>query len=179
MQRNRPLKGLIQVYTGNGKGKTTAALGLAFRASGHGFRTLVIQFMKGRINYGELKAAKRLGESLTIIQTGRPDFVKKGSPDPIDVALAQAGLALARKAIKQGKYDLIVLDEINCAQDYGLITLEQVLSLIKDKPDHVELILTGRWAHPQVKKLAHLVTEMKEIKHYYRKGIKSRKGFEW
>jgi len=173
------VKGLIQVYTGNGKGKTTAALGLALRAAGHGFRALIIQFMKGRINYGELKAAKRLGRSLTIIQTGRPDFVKKGAPNPEDVALAQAGIALARMSLKEGKYDLVVLDEINCALDYRLVSLKQVLSLIKDKPEHVELILTGRGAHPQVKKLAHLVTEMREVKHYYRKGVKSRKGIEW
>ena len=163
----------------DGKGKTTAALGLALRAVGHGLRAVVIQFMKGRITYGELKAAKKFGRSLTIIQTGRPSFVRRKKPDPVDVALAQAGIQLAKKILSQERYDVVVLDEINCALDYGLISLVQVIGLMKAKPRHVELILTGRRAHPQVKKLAHLVTEMKEVKHYYREGEEARQGIEW
>lgn len=178
-RKHRLSKGLIHVYTGGGKGKTTAALGLAMRAVGHGMRAIIIQFMKGRINYGELAAARRFGRSLSIIQTGRPSFVRRKDPDPVDVVLAQAGIRLAKKAIGGGQYDVVVLDEINCALDYGLVSLDQVIRLIKLKPGGVEMVLTGRKAHPAVKKLAHLVTEMREMKHYFTKGVHARRGIEW
>jgi len=172
-------KGLVQIYTGGGKGKTTAALGLAFRAAGHGCKTTIIQFMKGQINYGELKAAKKFKGLIKIIQAGRKDFVSKKNPAKIDVALAQKAIALAKKEIEKAEADILVLDEINCALDFGLIGLDQVLELIRKKPKKMELILTGCWADKRLIKLADLVTEMKPIKHYYAKGVKARKGMEF
>jgi len=171
-------RGLIQVYTGNGKGKTTAALGLALRAAGHGLRVLMIQFMKGNIQYGELEASKRLSPYLTIKQMGRETFVSRTNPDPVDVELAKKGLSLAREAIQSQSYDIVILDEINVAVDYGLIPLSEVLDLMDSKPASVELILTGRYAKPEILEKADLVTEMVERKHYYQKGIQSREGIE-
>ncbi len=171
-------KGLIQVYTGSGKGKTTAALGLALRAIGHGLKVLIIQFMKGNINYGELEAAKKLSPYLTIKQMGRETFVSKDIPDPIDIKFAREGFALAEKAIQEGEYDIIILDEINVAIDYNLIPLSDMLNLLDNKPPGVELILTGRNARPEILEKADLVTEMVERKHYYGKGIKARNGIE-
>jgi len=172
-------KGLVQIYTGDGKGKTTAALGLAFRAAGHGYKTKVIQFMKGQINYGELKAAKKFKGLIEVVQAGRKEFVSRKNPAKIDVALAQKAIKLAQAEIKKGKVDILVLDEINCALDFKLIRLEQVKSLIRKKPEKMELILTGRRAPKELVKLADLVTEMKELKHYWRKGVWGRKGIEF
>ena len=171
-------KGLIQVYTGNGKGKTTAALGLALRAIGHGMKVLVIQFMKGNIHYGELETAKKLSPYLTIKQMGRETFVSKTNPDPMDIQLAQEGFSLAKEAIEGKEYDIVVLDEINVAIDYGLIPLSDLLLLLDSKPEGVELILTGRNAKSEIMERADLVTEMVEHKHYYRKGVSAREGIE-
>ncbi len=171
-------KGLIQVYTGSGKGKTTAALGLALRAVGHGLSVLVIQFMKGNINYGELESSKKLSPNLTIMQSGRETFVSKTNPDPLDIRLAQEGFDFAEKAIADEAYDIIILDEINVAVDYGLIPLSDLLRLLDAKPKGVELILTGRSAGPEILEKADLVTEMVERKHYYRNGISAREGVE-
>jgi len=171
-------KGLIQVYSGNGKGKTTAALGLALRAVGHGLKVLIIQFMKGNINYGELESSKKLSPCLTIKQMGRETFVSKTNPDPIDIRLAQDGFALAKKMIADKEYDIVILDEINVAIDYGLIPLSDLLHLLDTKPGGVELILTGRNARPEILEKADLVTEMVELKHYYKDGVSAREGIE-
>ena len=171
-------KGLIQIYTGNGKGKTTAALGLALRAVGHGLKVLFIQFMKGNIDYGELESSKKLSPYLTIKQMGRETFVSKTNPDPIDIKLARDGFALAKKAISNEEYSIVILDEINVAIDYGLIPLSDLLHLLDTKPKGIELILTGRNAKPEIIDKADLVTEMVERKHYYEKGVSARKGIE-
>ena len=171
-------QGQTQVYTGNGKGKTTAALGLAFRACGRGLRVLMIQFMKGGGPYGEHSAAEKLAPLLTIIPTGRPGWVRRPNPDQEDIRLAHDAFAQARTALISGDYDLVILDEINGAVSFGLVSVEAVLELIKIRPPTVELVLTGREAHEDVIAAADLVTEMKEIKHYYRAGIPSREGIE-
>ena len=171
-------QGLVQVYTGNGKGKTTAALGQALRAVGHGFKVLIIQFLKGGIAYGELQSAKRLSPYLTIVPMGRESFVKKKTPHPVDIRWARKGWDLAKRSVESQKYQLVILDEINVAIAYGMIPLGEVLSLIEKKPEKVELILTGRWAKRRILDAADLVTEMKERKHYYRRGIESRIGIE-
>jgi len=171
-------RGLVQVYTGNGKGKTTAALGLALRAVGHGMKVLVIQFMKGNINYGELKSSRKLSPCLTIRQKGQRTFVSKNHVDPLDLKLAREGFSLAKKAIESKEYDVVILDEINQAIDYGLVPLSNLLQLIDSKPETVELILTGRNAKPEVMEKADLVTEMVDRKHYYDRGVQARKGIE-
>ncbi len=171
-------KGLVQVYTGSGKGKTTAALGLALRAIGHGMKVLIIQFMKGRTGYGEQEAAQRFSPNLTLIRAGREAFVSKSNPDPVDVRLAQDGFRIAKKAVEDNEYDIIILDKINMVIDYGLLPLPDLLHLIDSKPATVELILTGRNANPEILKKADLVTEMVDRKHYYTRGIPARKGIE-
>jgi len=170
--------GTIQVYTGDGKGKTTAALGQALRAWGHGQRVLVLQFMKGRINYGELSAAERL-EGFDIVQCGRETFVNKENPEPEDIKLAQRGLKLARKEISAGKYDLIVLDELNVALDYNLVSLDEVLEILSAKPKNMEIIITGRYAPPKIMEIADLVSEVREVKHHYQDGTSAREGVEY
>jgi cob(I)alamin adenosyltransferase len=171
-------QGQIQVYTGNGKGKTTAALGLAFRAAGRELKVCVIQFMKGGGPYGEHFAAEKLAPFLTIIPTGRSGWVNRDNPDPEDIRLAEKALALARTALTGGEYDLVILDEINGAVSFGLIDVDEVLALMEDKPPLVELVLTGRNAHERVIAAADLVTEMREVKHYFRAGVPARVGIE-
>ena len=171
-------KGLIQIYTGNGKGKTTAALGLALRAVGHRMKVLMIQFMKGNVRYGELKSVKKLAPYLTIKQVGRETFISKSNPDPKDLQLAQEGFGMAKKAIQNKEYDIVILDEINLAIDYGLIPLEDLLQLMDSKPETVELILTGRNVKSEILKRADLITDMVDRKHYYDKGVPARKGIE-
>ena len=171
-------QGCIQVYTGNGKGKTTAALGLAFRAAGRELMVCMIQFMKGGGPYGEHLAAPRLAPYLTIIQTGREGWVSKENPDAEDRRLAVEALALAKNALTGGTYDLVILDEINGAVFFGLISVDDVLGLMSLKPPGVELVLTGRNADERVIEAADLVTEMREIKHYYKAGVTSRIGIE-
>lgn len=171
-------RGYIQVYTGDGKGKTTAALGLAVRAAGHGLRTIILQFMKGWIDYGELQGVRMLAPHVEIHQAGRDTFVNRKDPDPEDVRLAREGWDLAKKLIGEGKADIVVLDEINCAMDFGLIPVEEVIETLRKKPDGMELILTGRGAPEAVIEIADLVTEMKEVKHYYAKGVDARVGVE-
>ncbi len=171
-------RGLVQVYTGNGKGKTTAALGLCFRAAGHGFKSFIIQFMKGQIVYGELNSAKMTGGLITIEQMGRPDFVSKTNPEKIDIDMARDALRLAEKVIKSGEYDIVVLDEVNVAADFNLIDKSEVVRIVREKPENVEVILTGRYAPKEFIDIADLVSEVLEVKHYYTKGIDARDGIE-
>ena len=170
-------KGDIHVYTGPGKGKTTAALGLGLRAAGAGFKVHMIQFMKGR-RYSELDALEKL-PNFTVSQHGRDQFVSKENPEQIDIDLAQEGFKHAKDIIRNGKYDMVILDELNVAVDYNLISLEDVIKLMKDKPEKLELVLTGRYAHPEISMLADVVTEMLEIKHPYQQGVIARKGIDF
>jgi len=170
-------KGLIHVYTGKGNGKTTAAIGLGLRASGANLKVCMIQFMKKR-KYSELKAIDKI-DNFTYFQYGRDNFVNKDKPEEIDIDLAQKGFQKAKKIIKSNEYDLVILDEINVAIDYKLIELDDVLDLIENKPDSLEILLTGRSAHPEIVKIADYASEILEIKHPFKKGIKARKGIEY
>ena len=180
--------GLIQVYTGDGKGKTTCALGAGLRAAGHGLEVLVISFMKAKVamrgngvdvNYGEFRSVDKI-PNFTIIPVGRETFVDKENPDPIDIEMAQNGLKLAQDALRKHTCDVLILDEINVAVEWNLISLDDQLALVEMKPEDVELIMTGRYARQELLDVADLVTEMKELKHYYAdKKICARKGFEF
>ncbi len=177
-------KGLILINTGPGKGKTTAALGTALRAVGCGMKVLVLQFIKGSWHYGELDAIDTLGASsagsFKIRQMGR-GFVKIGGAeaDPEDIRLVQAAWEEARTAINSGEWDLVVLDEINYAISYGMLDPQVVAEALKAKPEMVHVILTGRNAHPLLVELADTVTEMREVKHAYQKGILAQRGIEY
>ena len=171
-------QGLIQVYTGNGKGKTTAALGLALRACGRGLKVCMIQFMKGGGPYGEHMAAERLAPLLTIIPTGREGWVNRENPDPEDVRLAHEALLKGLQALEGAEYDIVILDEVNGAVSFGLLSVDEVLAVMSAKPAGVELVMTGRNADQRVIDAADLVTEMREIKHYYRAGVAARVGIE-
>jgi cob(I)alamin adenosyltransferase len=167
---------LIQVYTGNGKGKTTAALGLALRAAGAGLKVYIGQFVKGR-RYSEINALKKI-RNIKVEQLGSRCFIRK-DPAAKDLVLAEAGLKKVKKIIAGKKYDMVILDELNIALHFRLLELKEVLELLKRAPKKTELILTGRYAHPRIIKLSDLASEIKEIKHYYKKGIGARKGFEY
>ena len=171
-------QGLVQVYTGTGKGKTSAAFGLALRALGRGLKVYVIQFIKGGFDYGELYVVDKL-PNLKIIAFGRGEFVTEKSRSKEDFVLARDALSLAEKVVKSMEYDVVILDEINVALNLKLIKIERVLEMIKNKPDCLELVLTGRYALDEVIKMADLVTEMKEVKHPYNCGIPARKGIEY
>lgn len=170
-------KGYIHVYTGPGKGKTTAALGLGLRAAGAGFKVHMIQFMKGR-RYSEIDAIENLS-NFTVSQHGRDEFVSKETPEQIDIDLAQEGFAYAKDIIKNEKFDLVILDELNVVVDYNLVKLDDVVKLLEQKPEKLELVLTGRDVHPEIVKIADLVTEMLEIKHPYQQGVIARKGIDF
>lgn len=171
-------KGLIMVYTGNGKGKTTAALGLALRALGHGQQVFMLQFMKMGSDYGEVIMAKQL-PGFTLVQKGLTGFIRKGEARPEDIIQAQQGLDLARNVIIEGKHDLVILDEINMAIDFGLIAEEEVLAIIELKPAAMSLVLTGRNAATRVMERADLVSEVREIKHHYQQGVPAQPGIEF
>jgi len=171
-------RGLVLVHTGNGKGKTTAAFGQALRAVGQGLRVCVIQFMKGR-KYGEFLAAERYLPNLTIHLSGLDSFVMRDKPAPVDIELARKGLDMAREAVSSGNYDMVILDEINVAVDFKLIPLEEVINLIRNKPAALDLVLTGRYAAPEIMELADTVSEVREVKHHYNAGIKDRAGIEY
>ncbi|MCD6276023.1 MAG: cob(I)yrinic acid a,c-diamide adenosyltransferase [Thermoplasmata archaeon] len=166
----------IHVYTGNGKGKTTAAFGLAMRAAGRGKKVCIIQFMKPDKGYGEQVSARKLGIEVHAFGSNR--FVNKNNPAREDIERAKKALNFAKEKLREN-YDLIILDEINVALDFNLISLEDVLSLISMLPERTELVLTGRYAKEEIIERADLVTEMREVKHYYRKGVMAREGIEY
>jgi len=171
-------KGFVQVYTGNGKGKSTAAIGQAVRAAGLGLKTYIAQFMK-EYPYNELNSLKYLKEWITIEQFAGDDFVyRKELPNKVELDKARRGLEMAKVKMLSGKYDLIILDEILVSIHFGLFTDEEVMVFIKMKPESVELILTGRYCPDKILDAADLVTEMKMVKHYYQNGILARKGIE-
>jgi len=171
-------RGIVYVITGNGKGKTTAALGLALRAIGHGRRVFMVQFMKGR-KYGEVLAAEKYIPGLTICQSGLDSFVMRDHPAPVDIELAGRGLHLAKEAIAGGEYDMVILDEINVTLDFQLVPIRDVLEIIRNRPAQVDLILTGRYAPADILAIADTVSEVQEIKHHYAQGIKAREGMEY
>ena len=178
MKEKTQFKGYVQVYTGNGKGKTTAALGLAIRATGYGHKVYIGQFLKGQ-SYGELLSVKKFSSLITIEQFGRKGFVHvTKDPDEEDIKRAKKGLKKCLDAMLSQKYRIIVLDEINVAVDFNILTEKEVHEFLDQKPEGVEIILTGRYAPTSFTKRADLVTEMKEKKHYYTKGVTAREGIE-
>ncbi len=169
---------MIQVYTGNGKGKTTAALGQALRALGHGMKVFMIQFMKGR-TYGELVTCEKCLPGFTIVMSGRDEFVKKGEPEEVDLRMAREGFELAKKVAAGGEHGMLILDEINVAMDYGLLPVGEVLDFLRSCPREMEVVCTGRYASPELIELADLVSEVREVKHHYQQGVQMRKGIEF
>ena len=181
--KSHPLeKGYVQVYTGNGKGKSTAALGLAFRAMGRGLRTYIGQFMKGQY-YGELEAVKMVYPYITIEQYGKDAFVHIQDPahkrtHKEDKRMAQEGLVKAKQAMSSGKYDIIVFDEITVAYHFRLVSLSDILDVVASKPERIEVVFTGRYAPPELIAVADLVSDIQEIKHYHQQGFIARDGIE-
>jgi cob(I)alamin adenosyltransferase len=172
------MAGLVHVFTGDGKGKTSAALGIALRAAGHGLKTHITFFMKGEYPYGEQKTLALL-PNISMARFGSLEFVDPANIKPEEREQARLALENARVAVHSGHFDLVILDEVNVAAAWHLIDVKDVIRFIKEKPENVELILTGRYADKDVIAIADLVTEMKEIKHPYRKGIPSRKGIDY
>lgn len=173
-------KGLVLINTGSGKGKTTAAMGTALRAVGNGMRVLMLQFLKGSWHYGELDAVKAFGDNFVLRQMGR-GFVKIGGAetDPEDIRLVEAAWEEARQAILSGEWDMVILDEINYAISYGMLDPAKVAATLRERPDMVHVILTGRNAHPSLIEIADTVTEMKQVKHAYEKGVLAQRGVEY
>lgn len=171
-------KGMVQVFTGNGKGKTSAALGAVLRASGHGLRVYIVFFMKGKYPYGEFSILPKL-PNVDVASFGFRCFTDPANIKPEEIEQAKLALSAAREAMLSGNYDLVVLDEVNVAVAEKLLDLDEVVRLIDDKPRNVELILTGRYADSRLIELADLVTEMVKLKHPYDKGVLARKGIEY
>ncbi len=171
-------RGIIQVYTGNGKGKTSAALGAVLRAIGHGRRACIVFFMKGKYPYGEFGTLSKL-PSVDVASFGLRCLIDRENINPEEIEQAKLALAAGREAMHSGKYDLVVLDEVNVAAHFKLIEADEVVRLVTDKPPGVDLIITGRYADPRIIELADLVTEMVKLKHPYDKGVKARKGVEY
>lgn len=175
--------GYIQVYTGDGKGKTTASLGLAMRALGRNWKVLIVMFTKGGDDYGELKSFRQLSEkisnNLTIVQAGLDRIIYRDNKSEKDETEIKKGWELAKKAIKNSEYQLIILDEANIAIDMGILDIDEVVEVLKNKPEETEIVLTGRNAHPKVIELAHLVSKIEPVKHYWDTGITARKGIEY
>jgi len=168
--------GLVQIYTGGGKGKTTAAIGLAVRAAGHNFKIAIIHFMK-IWDYGEVKGLKRLG--IDLFRYGTTELIDPKNPSPIDFDEANKAIEKAEELIERGNYDILILDEINVTIDFNLIPLKRVVDLIDKKPDNLELVLTGRNCPEELIERADLVSRIDEIKHPFQKGLKVRKGIEF
>lgn len=175
--------GYIQVYTGDGKGKTTASLGLAMRALGRCWKVLIIMFTKGGDDYGELNSFRNLSpeisQNLTIVQAGLDRIVYQNNKTEADSSEIRKGWELAKKAIQNDEYNLIILDEANIAIDMGFIDLNEMIDILKNKPEEMEIVLTGRNAKQEIIDIAHLVSEIKPIKHYWDTGIAARKGIEY
>lgn len=175
--------GYIQVYTGDGKGKTTASLGLALRALGRGWKVLIVMFTKGGSDYGEIHSFSNLSDDIKnrfkVINAGLTRIVYKNNVNDDDKTEIQKGWEFAKNAIKNCEYELVILDEANIALDLGLIDLEEMLDTLKNKPKGVEIVLTGRNANEKVIELAHLVSEIKPVKHYWDIGVEARKGVEY
>jgi len=178
MTPKRLKQGLIQVYTGEGKGKTTCSLGLALRAVGQGFQVFMVQFLKTD-DTGEVQAAPRLAPNFTIQSFGVKGFPSLTDPDPETREAARQAFALARRVILAGEHDLVILDEVNLALTYGLVPLPEMLEVLRQRPPYVEVVLTGRSAPEELLALADLVTEMVPRKHYWEAGVKARRGIEW
>ena len=170
-------KGYVHLYTGNGKGKTTAALGLALRAAGAGLKVYFAQFVKGQAT-SELKSLKKFSRRITVRQFGRGAFIK-GRTVEADRTFACRGLEAVEKAVRRGTYDVVILDEICVACRYNLVPISKIIDLIKIRPDRMEVVLTGRCAPKGLIKIADIVTEMKEVKHYFIKGVIARRGIEY
>ncbi len=174
-------KGLVIVYTGKGKGKTTAALGIALRALGYSYKVCMIQFIKGSWHYGEMTSSKRLGPEFEITAVGRGfvGIIDDKTPVEEHKRIADEALRIAQEKIFSKKYDIVILDEVNYAVNLGLIELDNVLELIRKKPENVDLVLTGNYAKEELIELADLVTEMREVKHPFKSGIKAKKGIDF
>jgi cob(I)alamin adenosyltransferase len=170
------VKGYIQVYTGDGKGKTTAALGLSLRAAGAGLKVFIAQFIKSG-DYSEIKSIQRFSDEITVKQYGRGRFGKK-TPPPGAIEAARKGIESVKKIMRSGEYDVVILEEATLAAAKGLFSVEDLIDIIETKPEHLELIITGRNADPKIIERADLVTEMKNVKHYFHKGVKARIGIE-
>ena len=175
--------GYIQVYTGNGKGKTTASLGLAMRALGRCWKVLIVMFTKGGDDYGELNSftelSSTISDNLKIVQAGLDRVIYKNNQNEQDELEIKKGWELAQKAIKNHEYQLIILDEANIAIDMGILNVDEVVETLKNKPEEMEIVLTGRNAHSKIIEIAHLVSEIKPVKHYWDTGIAARKGIEY
>ena len=171
------MKGYIQVYTGKGKGKTTAAFGQALRGLGAGFTVFIGQFVKGKTYHENIATTKYL-KNITVKQYGLGCFIVDAPTDK-DIEAAQNGFEEMKNVIQSGVYDMVIMDEVNIALYYKLIDIGEIVELMKNKPGQVELILTGRFAPQEIIDLADLVTEMREVKHHYQKGIPARKGIEY
>ncbi|NLZ39313.1 MAG: cob(I)yrinic acid a,c-diamide adenosyltransferase [Firmicutes bacterium] len=172
-------QGIVMVYTGNGKGKTTSALGLALRASGHGEKIFMVQFRKSDPTYGEIQGIRKFLPNMTVVQSERSQLRKIGDFDQEDLADAANIFAQGREALLAGEYDLVIFDEINFALYCQLLQVEDVLAMLRERPAHVNVVLTGRYAHDAIIDAADLVSEIKEIKHHYAAGIKAQPGVEY
>lgn len=173
-------KGYIIILTGNGKGKTTSAMGMAMRAIGQGTKVIMLQFLKGTWRYGELETAKRLAPDFSIHPLGAGFVhVDPENPDPLDIETARKAWEVCKEALFSGNYGMIILDEINNAISYGLLPVDEVIEALKNRPQNLHVVLTGRNAHPHLLEIADLISEVREVKHPYRKGAAARKGIEY